>query len=552
MLPDVFAQAQALTTLGGRPLAVLTATETLDRRRLGRRPGPARGALDQPPATATVDRHPRRPARGRRPARPSRSRAITEVVAAVRTGTPWPRSDHPPTASDTDQHHPHPEESHVPPLTPTPTHRARTPTTAHDRPGPCWPSRWPPRSWSCSTSRSSTPRCPPSAARWTSRRQLQWLVTAYLMMSGGGLLLGGRIADLLSRRRVFLTGLVCSRPPPWSAGSPTAAPAHRRPRRPGPQRRAASTPSALSLIMTTYAGAQRAKAPRPVGRRRQPRRRRRRARSAAPSPPGRAGRSIFWVNVPIGVVALVVAATRPRRSRRRTPGALAEFDLPGAAAAIGGLGALDVRARRHRSPRLDLGPHARALAGSAVPADRVPPARAAGPPSRCSRRTPGRSRRWSPARWSCSASPASWSARCSWPRSSCRPCSASPPCEAGLAFLPFAARAHRRHPRRRPRCSPTPRPAIVAAVGLVVAAAGAVLLSRGLDRRSYAPTCCPACVVLGLGAGMVFVAGLGLRDGRDPRPARRDGLRVPDDRARGRRRPGRRRPLRGRHHRRQR
>src|SRR6266540_1968630 len=36
---------------------------------------------------------------------------------------------------------------------------------------------------------------------------LQWLVTAYLMMSGGCLLLGGRIADLLSRRRVFLTGL---------------------------------------------------------------------------------------------------------------------------------------------------------------------------------------------------------------------------------------------------------------------------------------------------------------------------------------------------------
>ncbi len=37
--------------------------------------------------------------------------------------------------------------------------------------------------------------------------QLQWIVTAYLMMSGGGLLLGGRIADLLSRRSVFLTGL---------------------------------------------------------------------------------------------------------------------------------------------------------------------------------------------------------------------------------------------------------------------------------------------------------------------------------------------------------
>src|SRR4051812_25976572 len=33
---------------------------------------------------------------------------------------------------------------------------------------------------------------------------LAWLVTAYLMMSGGGLLLGGRVADLLSRRGVFL------------------------------------------------------------------------------------------------------------------------------------------------------------------------------------------------------------------------------------------------------------------------------------------------------------------------------------------------------------
>jgi MFS family permease len=33
--------------------------------------------------------------------------------------------------------------------------------------------------------------------------QLPWLVTAYLMMSGGGLLLGGRIADLMSRRTVF-------------------------------------------------------------------------------------------------------------------------------------------------------------------------------------------------------------------------------------------------------------------------------------------------------------------------------------------------------------
>ena len=37
---------------------------------------------------------------------------------------------------------------------------------------------------------------------------LQWMVTAYLLMSGGGLLLGGRIADLLPRHRVFMTGHV--------------------------------------------------------------------------------------------------------------------------------------------------------------------------------------------------------------------------------------------------------------------------------------------------------------------------------------------------------
>ena len=70
--------------------------------------------------------------------------------------------------------------------------------------------------------------------------QLQWLVTAYLMMSGGGLLLGGRVADLLSRRKVFLTGLTLFTLA--SAGQRVRRQrdrAHHRPRRPGPQRRAA-------------------------------------------------------------------------------------------------------------------------------------------------------------------------------------------------------------------------------------------------------------------------------------------------------------------------
>src|SRR5881398_1525496 len=41
-----------------------------------------------------------------------------------------------------------------------------------------------------------------------SRENLQWVVTAYAITFGGFLLLGGRTADILGRRRVFLTGVV--------------------------------------------------------------------------------------------------------------------------------------------------------------------------------------------------------------------------------------------------------------------------------------------------------------------------------------------------------
>src|ERR687897_2992527 len=37
---------------------------------------------------------------------------------------------------------------------------------------------------------------------------LQWVVTAYVLFTGGFLLLGGRMADLLGRRPVFLAGLL--------------------------------------------------------------------------------------------------------------------------------------------------------------------------------------------------------------------------------------------------------------------------------------------------------------------------------------------------------
>src|ERR1700726_5048191 len=50
----------------------------------------------------------------------------------------------------------------------------------------------------------------PSIARSLhfSRENLQWVITAYSIAFGGFLLLAGRAADLLGRRRVFMVGLL--------------------------------------------------------------------------------------------------------------------------------------------------------------------------------------------------------------------------------------------------------------------------------------------------------------------------------------------------------
>src|SRR6188474_941743 len=41
-----------------------------------------------------------------------------------------------------------------------------------------------------------------------SQGNLPWVVNAYVLTFGGFLLLGGRLADLLGRRRVFMAGLI--------------------------------------------------------------------------------------------------------------------------------------------------------------------------------------------------------------------------------------------------------------------------------------------------------------------------------------------------------
>src|SRR2546423_6348731 len=40
------------------------------------------------------------------------------------------------------------------------------------------------------------------------QENLQWVITAYAILFGGALLLGGRLADLLGRRRLFVAGIV--------------------------------------------------------------------------------------------------------------------------------------------------------------------------------------------------------------------------------------------------------------------------------------------------------------------------------------------------------
>jgi MFS family permease len=82
---------------------------------------------------------------------------------------------------------------------------------------------------------------------------LQWVVSAYAIMFGGVLLLGGRLADLLGRRRLFLVGLAV-----FSAASLLCGLAWSEASLIGFRALqglggALLAPAALSLLMTTFA-----------------------------------------------------------------------------------------------------------------------------------------------------------------------------------------------------------------------------------------------------------------------------------------------------------
>src|SRR3954465_8900248 len=170
-----------------------------------------------------------------------------------------------------------------------------------------------------------------------SQEDLQWVISAYALVFGGFLLLGGRAADLLGRRRVFLVGLVLFTLASlmaglaWSEGSLIGARALQG------LGAAIITPAALSILSTTFTEG--------------------RERNIALGAWGAVGGFgaaagvllggiltdalswswIFFVNIPVGATALVLTPFLLTESRDAR---VKRFDFPGAALVTGGLSAL--------------------------------------------------------------------------------------------------------------------------------------------------------------------------------------------------------------------
>src|SRR5215470_10760103 len=164
---------------------------------------------------------------------------------------------------------------------------------------------------------------------------LQWVITSYAILFGGVLLLGGRMADLLGRRRVFMAGLAIFTifslldGLAWSSASLIAFR--------GLQGLGAAllAPAALSILTTTFSeGRDRNLALGIWG--------------AASGSGGAAGvllggaltsalswSWIFFINVPVGVLVLALAPRLLSESRAEV--AHRHFDIPGAASITGGL-----------------------------------------------------------------------------------------------------------------------------------------------------------------------------------------------------------------------
>jgi EmrB/QacA subfamily drug resistance transporter len=171
-----------------------------------------------------------------------------------------------------------------------------------------------------------------------SQQNLQWVITAYAITFGGFLLLGGRAADLLGRRRVFMVGvavftiasLVCGLSN--SEGMLIAARAVQG------LGGAIISPAALSIVTTSFEeGAERNKALGVWG-----------ALGGSGAAVGVIAGGvltdwlgwewIFWVNVPVGIVVLLLTPFVVPESFRQTT--RRRYDPLGAITVTGGLALL--------------------------------------------------------------------------------------------------------------------------------------------------------------------------------------------------------------------
>ena len=169
-----------------------------------------------------------------------------------------------------------------------------------------------------------------------SQTNLQWIVTAYALTFGGFLLLGGRAADLLGRRRILMLGLGLFSAASLAAALATGAGFMIGARAVEGIGAAIMLPAALSIVMNMFQeGAERNKALGIWG-----------GLGAGGATVGviagglltrYAGwQYIFYLNVPIGAVALLLAPRIVPESRLDTT-VRRKFDAAGALAGTGGM-----------------------------------------------------------------------------------------------------------------------------------------------------------------------------------------------------------------------
>jgi EmrB/QacA subfamily drug resistance transporter len=163
---------------------------------------------------------------------------------------------------------------------------------------------------------------------------LQWIISAYALFFGGFLLLGGRAADLLGRRRVFLVGIVVFTAASLVSGFAWSQEALIAARALQGLGAAIITPAALSILTTTFAeGSERNKA---LG-----------AWGAVGAFGAVAGvllggvltdllswEWIFYLNAPVGIAAFILTPLLLEESRDT---AASSYDMLGAGLVTGGL-----------------------------------------------------------------------------------------------------------------------------------------------------------------------------------------------------------------------